>query len=83
MEHEPGTEPSAKELSDTVELVRELNIQALFTEPQYPAKAAETIARETGSRVYQLDPAVTGDMDADAYLRAMEANMVVLQEALK
>ncbi len=83
VEHEPGTEPSAKELSDTIELVRELNIQALFTEPQYPAKAAETIARETGSRVYQLDPAVTGDMDADAYLRAMEANMVVLQEALK
>ena len=83
VEHEPGTEPSAKELADTIELVRSVGVKALFTEPQYPSGAAQTIARETGSHIYMLDPAVTGDLDADAYLKTMEANLKVLEQALR
>lgn len=83
IEREPGTEPSAGELAETIELVRASGVKALFAEPQYPARAAESIARESGARVYTLDPAVTGPMDADAYIRIMDANLGVLQEALK
>ncbi|MDF9408866.1 MAG: High-affinity zinc uptake system binding-protein ZnuA precursor [Pelotomaculum sp. PtaB.Bin013] len=82
IEREPGSEPSAAELADTIETIKESNIKALFAEPQYPAKAAETIARETGAKVYTLDPAVTGSMEPDAYLKTMEANMKTLEEAL-
>ena len=82
VEREPGSEPSAKELSETVELVRSSGIKALFAEPQYPASAAETIARETGSKVYVLDPAVTGDDSPGAYAAAMKKNLAVLKEAL-
>ena len=60
-----------------------MNVKALFAEPQYPAKAAETIAKETGAKVYTLDPVVTGPMDADAYINIMESNLKTLQEALK
>lgn len=83
IEREPGAEPSATELAETIDLVRASGVKALFAEPQYPARAAESIARESGARVYTLDPAVTGPMDADAYIRIMDANLRVLEEALK
>lgn len=83
IEREPGSEPSAKELADTIDTINRLKVKALFAEPQYPATAAETISKETGSKVYTLDPSVTGPMDADAYLNIMDANLKVLQEALK
>ena len=86
VEREPGSEPSATELAETIDAVNASGVKALFAEPQYPAKTAEVIARETGARVYTLDPVVTGDAtpDAmDAYLIAMRKNMEVLKEALQ
>ena len=83
VEREPGSEPSAKELADTIELVKESNAQALFSEPQYPDSAARTIAKETSAKVYVLDPAVTGPDAYDAYINIMENNLKVLKEALR
>ena len=81
VEREPGSEPSAKELADTIELVKKNGIPALFSEPQYPAAAAGTIAKETGAKVYVLDPAVTGPDDYDAYLNIMVNNLTTLKLA--
>lgn len=83
IEREPGSEPSPKELEDSIATINKLKVKALFVEPQYSTKAVETIAQETGSKVYTLDPAVTGPMTADAYLNIMDNNLIVLQEALK
>jgi len=81
VEREPGSEPSAKELADTIDLIRKNGIPTLFSEPQYPDFAAGTIAKETGAKVYVLDPAVTGSDDHDAYINIMENNLVVLKKA--
>jgi zinc transport system substrate-binding protein len=87
IEREPGTEPSARELADTVKLVRERGVKALFAEPQFPDQSARVIAAETGARVYELDPVVTGPSDPEAargaWLAAMEKNLAVLQDALR
>lgn len=83
IEREPGSAPSAKELGETIEKVKSLKINALFAEPQYPVKAADSIAKETGAKVYTLDPIVTGPMEADTYINLMESNLITLQEALK
>jgi len=83
IEREPGSEPSAKELAATIDKVNSLKVKALFAEPQYSTKAAETIAKETGAKVYSLDPVVTGPMDPDAYINIMDTNLKSLQEALK
>lgn len=86
IEREPGTEPTPKELEDTIGIVSKLPVKALFTEPQYSPAAAETIARETGAHVYILDPVVTGEANEkarDAYIDSMKKNMEVLREALK
>lgn len=83
IEREPGSEPSARELSDSIDRINSLGVKALFAEPQYPPTAAESIARETGAKVYTLDPGVTGPMEPDAYLNIMDENLKVLEEALK
>lgn len=86
IEGEPGTEPAPKELEELIAKVQGLPVKVLFTEPQYSPAAAETIARETGARLYQLDPVVTGESSPeakDAYIDTMRKNMKVLKEALQ
>lgn len=83
IQREPGTAPSPAELAGTIKMVRAKKIKALFAEPQYPAKDAEVIARETGAAVYTLDPVSTGPMDdLDGYIKAMDANLITLKRAL-
>lgn len=87
IEREPGSEPSAGELAKTIQTVRSNKVKALFAEPQYPAKSAEIIQRETGVPVSILDPAVTGPRKPakarNSYLSTMEGNLKVLKKALQ
>jgi zinc transport system substrate-binding protein len=82
IEREPGSQPSAQELARTIDLIKRHGIREIFSEPQYPASTAATIAGETGARIYVLDPAVTGPDNPDAYLNIMKANLAVLVSAL-
>ena len=77
-----GEEPSTRQIAKLCDLVEELAVKALFVEPQYPAKTAETIARETGAKLYTLNPVVTGDGSPDSSENLMRENARVLQEAL-
>ena len=86
VEREPGTKPTPKELEAIIEKLNGIETKVIFTEPQYSSKAAETIARETGAKIYQLDPIVTGESTpehADDYIMRMAENMSVLQNALR
>lgn len=86
VEREPGTEPTPVELKEIIEQVNGLPTKVLFTEPQYSPSAAEAISRETGAKIYPLDPVVTGDSTPEAinaYIDAMKKNTSTLVEALK
>ena len=86
IEVEPDSEPSAKEVENIISIINEKNIKALFTEPQYSSKIADTIAKETGASIYTLDPIVTGDSNEKAYndyIIKMQENLNTLKEALK
>ena len=83
IEREPGSQPSAKELKETIDTVKKDKVKALFAEPQYPSKSMKIIAQETGAKVYTLDPGVTGELNPDAYVKIMDNNLKSLQEALK
>jgi len=77
-----GEEPSTREIARLCDLVREKEISALFVEPQYPAKSAETIARETGAQVIRLDPVVSGDGSPESYETLMLENARIMMGAL-
>jgi len=83
IEREPGTEPSAGELAALIRKIKASDVKAVFVEPQYPVKSAEAIARETGARIYHLDPVVSGPVLTHAYLDLMGLNLLQLRHALK
>lgn len=80
---ESDSEPNAKELAETIKLIKEKEVRAIFAEPQFSGLAAQTIAGETGAKVYALDPASSGPIHPNAYLDIMENNLQTLKEALK
>jgi len=79
VEREPGAEPSAGDLAHLIDTIKSTNVKVLFAEPQYSQKAAESIAKQTGAKVYLLDPIVTGEKNApaDSYIKAMDENLKV------
>lgn len=82
IENNAGTEPNAKEMAETVTIIKKQNVKALFAEPQYSSESARAIAEETGLKVYLLDPAVTGSLEENAYIDIMRNNLKILREAL-
>lgn len=79
VEEESGSEASAAQLIHIIELVREHQLPAVFTERNGSVSAAEIIGAETKIAVYALDMAM-GNAD---YFEAMYHNINTLTEALK
>ena len=79
---EHGDSISAKRLAEVIAAVEENGLPPLFTEPQYSDAAAKTVAAETGARIYELDPIVTGTVSLTAYEDGMKKNADTLAEAL-
>ena len=82
LQEEPDSEPSPQEIRAIVDKIKLTQTDVLFTEPQYSGNAARLVARETGARVFELDPVVTGPSDPDAYINIMMKNLATLKEAL-
>jgi len=82
IETAPGQEPSAGEIRALARAIRERNVPAVFSEPQYSPKLAEALAREAGVPVRVLDPVATGSPALTAYEDAMRRNLATLKEAL-
>ena len=79
---EPDEALTPQMLKGLVEKVKEAGLPPLFTEPQFEDRAAKAVAQETGAKIYELDPIVTGDGQPDAYETGMRKNAQALIEAL-
>ncbi len=84
IEEAPGKEPTSKEQMWIIDLVKELNVKAIFAEPQFSTKAADTIADGSGAKVLLLDPIGGGDLPGrDSYIALMRYNVGQMAEAMK
>jgi ABC-type Zn uptake system ZnuABC Zn-binding protein ZnuA len=79
-----GQPPSAAQTLALVQAIRRSKAGAVFTEPQYPARIAQTIAREAGIPAAVLDPVASGPAGAglDYYETTMRRNMATLKVTL-
>jgi ABC-type Zn uptake system ZnuABC Zn-binding protein ZnuA len=75
IEEFPGKEPSAQYLASVVDVIREKNVRALFSEPQFSSKVIETVAVETGRVIHEIDTVETGDFSLDTYENVMRKNL--------
>ena len=78
VEEESGSEASAQELIELIQLVQDHRLPAIFTEKSGSVSAAGIISRETHVKIYTLDMAMSGD----SYFDAMYHNIDTLKEAL-
>ena len=78
VEEESGSEASAKELIELIEIVEEHRLPAIFTEVSGSTSAAGVIARETGCRSFALDMAMSGD----SYFDTMYHNIDTIKETM-
>lgn len=82
IEQSPGREPSPAELARIVETAKRIGTRAIFAEPQFSSKAADTIAQETGARVLLLDP-LGSSLSDRSYISMMRYNVAQMAKALK
>ena len=80
----PGlAEASAAEIKEIVGLVQDYDIPAIFTEKNGSDATAQTIARETGCEVFQLDMIMSGDgQGLTPYVDALRGNVETIVNAL-
>ena len=79
VEEESGSEASAQTLIGLIRLVQSHDLPAIFTEANGSQAAASIIAGETGTKVFVLDMAISGD----SYFQAMYRNIDTIREALQ
>jgi len=84
IEEAPGKDPTPDEQRRIVDLARELNVKAIFAEPQFSTKVADAIAGDSGIKVLLLDPiGGPGLKGRDSYIALMEYNVGQMGEAMK
>lgn len=77
-----GKEPTATYLAEVIEAIRRNHAVALFSEPQLDHAAGETIAREVGIPLGELDP-IGGVTGRDSYEALLRWNADQLDKVLK
>lgn len=78
IQEEAGSEASAKDLIELINMTQEHRLPAVFTEVNGNSPAASVIASQSNAKVYRLNMAMSGD----GYFDAMYQNINTLKEAL-
>lgn len=78
-------EPSAREVADLIDRVRDAGVAAVFGDTYSPGRVLEVIAAETGVKIAGLYSDTLSDSDGPAatYLDYMRYNVSTIVEALK
>jgi zinc transport system substrate-binding protein len=78
-----GVEPSASQLQETIEKIRQSGIDVLFYELNMPNRFVDTIEAETGVQLYRFSHMTHGEYEDDKVEIEMKQNLETLIEAMK
>ena len=76
-DHEEST-LSAEMLRTIIDNMKEQDIEMIIVAKEDNKTNAETIANETGAKIYELNSGLTGGLEKEAYLTATEENWKIL-----
>ena len=77
-----GVSPSAAQLQDTINKIRDANVQVLFTELDMPNQYVDVIEHETESRLYHFSHLTYGEYRKGMVVEDMRQNLQTLVAAL-
>lgn len=70
---------SAETLKNIIETMKQNNSKMIIIDADDDIKNAQTIANETGAKIYRLNSGTTGSMNKETYINAMKNNLEVLK----
>lgn len=77
--HEEST-LSAEVIRNVIEKMKQENIKIILVGAEDDIKNAQTLANETGAKIYKLETGLTGTTSKDAYLNSMTGNLEILKQ---
>ena len=78
-----GVEPSASQLQETIEKIRQSGIDVLFYELNMPNRYVDTIEKETGIKLYRFSHMTHGAYKVEKVEVEMRKNLQTLVQAMK
>ncbi len=76
------SKPTASQLAKTIDAIRALDVDVIFTEMDFPEKYVDTIHNETGIRVRHLSHLTRGEYSPTSFEEGIRANLEALTSAL-
>lgn len=76
----PGSEPTPKYLQDLSNSVKNENVKAIFSEPEFSNETIKPFVNDVGLKLYILD--AEGNYYGNSYIENMEGNAKIMKEAL-
>jgi len=82
IEKEEGTSPTSKEMQEIIKSIKDNEIKAIYIEKDSSPKIADTIGKESGAKVFELDTITSGSGNITDYEDRMRENIKVIKESL-
>ena len=79
----PEQEPTARQLAEIQQFVKDYKVKTIFVEKHTSSKVADSIAKATGARVKVLDPLEADPQNDKDLLENLEGNMATLAKELE
>lgn len=77
-----GLKPTASQLAKTIDEIKRLGVDVIFTEMAFSDKYVDTIHEETGIRIRHLSHLTNGEYSKDGFEKGLRANLEALTNAL-
>jgi len=71
---------SAETLKNVIDMMKQKETKIIIVDVDDDLKNAQTIANETGAKIYKLNSGVTGTLSKEAYISAMKSNLEALKQ---
>ena len=78
-----GVEPSASQLQETIEKIKQSGIDVLFYELNMPNRYVDTIEKATGVKLYRFSHMTHGEYQANKVEIEMQQNLTTLVDAMQ
>lgn len=71
---------SAEKMKELINQMKNENITSILIGDEDNMQSAQTLAKETGAKIYKLKTGLKGNLDKNAYIQDMEENLQKLKE---
>lgn len=77
-----GVEPTARQMADTINRIKNASINTLFAEKYFTSALSDTISSSTGVKMYSMSHISSGEYTPEKFIDEMRLNLTTLSEAV-